>query len=367
MTIESCHYTLKIRGRKIGSQVLQSQENRRIVYLESKLTLQGSIDEKTVKQSSRLYRPDFHSLYFREENQDKSHKRSYEVRFDRDAGLVKVFKDGGDNATAPYILPYQDPLGLMFQLRFIPVDQEYVRVPMLGRDVTVRQLPEVELELGNDLKIARVFELHPGGSLVYIDSEAPHNILKLNQRIGQQVIEAELDSYTQEEGYLNDDIRQSNRRDRSRRGGRGRGSGNSRGGRSKDRTSKDRTSKDRASTRGRGRSERSDRRSKSASRNRSETASVAKEEGSSSTSNSSKPAKPARSKRPRPSKSDRASRPDRASKPEKSGEAKTDSNNSSRPSRSKPSKNAPRSRRDSYQRSHKRNKPNGKSKDSDSE
>jgi len=37
MTIENCHYTLKIRGRSIGSQVLRSQENRRIVYLESKI------------------------------------------------------------------------------------------------------------------------------------------------------------------------------------------------------------------------------------------------------------------------------------------------------------------------------------------
>ncbi len=320
MTIESCRYTLKIRGRSIGSQVLRSQENRRIVYLESKLNLQGSLDEKIVKQSSRLYRPDFHSLYFREENQDKNHKRSYEVRFDKGAGLVKVFKDGGDSASAPYLLPYQDPLGLLYQLRFIPAEQEHTRVPMLGRDVTIRQLPEVELELAGELKVARVFELHPGGSLVYIDSEAPHNILKLNQRIGQQVIEAELESFSEEEGYLNDDIRHSNRRNRS--SGRS-GRNNRRSGRSK------------SSKRGRGRgsnssNNRSDKQTtKGKGQNRSDASSNSSSSSSSSNSSSSN------------SSSNKPS----SGKPKKSNRSK----------RSRPSQSG-RSRRDSYQRSHKRNK-----------
>lgn len=335
MTIESCHYTLKMRGRSIGSQVVRSQENRRIVYLESKLTLQGSIDEKIVKQSSRLYRPDFHSLYFREENQDKSHKRSYEVRFDKGEGLVKVFKDGGDNASAPYLLPYQDPLGLLYQLRFIPADQDHVRVPMLGRDVTVRQLPEVELELAGDLKIARVFELHPGGSLVYIDSEAPHNILKLNQRIGQQVIEAELESFSEEDGYLNDDIRQSNRRNRSNRSNRSGRGGNrksNRGGRARSRNRGDKDKNSSASTRGQGRSSnRSDSRSDSRSdkhvdkRSDSRSKSTNKTDSTDSKNSSS-------------------------------------SKNTNRSKRSRPPKSA-RSRRDSYQRSHKQNKAKSDSKD----
>ncbi len=219
MSVEVCSYRLSLRGKPIGSQVLRTQKRGRTVSLEAKLMLQGSLGQQTVIQSSRQFERGPHSLGFSEEIIDRSEKRRYELSFDSNSGLVKASRGPKDKAELPYIRAYQDPLGLLYQIRRLSTEVEQERVPMLGKDVVIERLGATTLETALGKRQAQVFVLYPGGSYVYVDTEAPHYILKLTQRFDGQHIEAFLTKIAQEQDMPSDlpTPRANKRRTRKRR------------------------------------------------------------------------------------------------------------------------------------------------------
>lgn len=236
MSVEVCSYRLTSRGRPVGTQTLSRSERGRTAYLEATIQLQGSLGQGSIVQSSRAHAQRHASQQFREETNLRGDQRQFDVRFDRDQGLVIANRGRSDRASAPYLLPYRDPLSLLDEVRALAAsgwsDDAPLRVPMLGKDVVVYRASDVEVEGPWGRARARAFHLHPGGSVVVVELAPPHRILRLVQRLADGVVEATLvrteetdrmqtlDAPAEERGAPAS-RRRSRRRGRRRRGRRG--------------------------------------------------------------------------------------------------------------------------------------------------
>ena len=161
-----------------------------MVFLEAKLILQGQMGNVTITQRSKSHRFQFHSLSFQEDTLSRGENRSFTVHFDQETGLIRAHKSGNDVATVPYTLPFLDPLVLLYAIRQLSPDQEHWRVPMLGKDVVVDRIGTSSIETTLGTRQAYEYQLYPGGSYLYVDTEPPHPILMLSQRVEGQVIDA---------------------------------------------------------------------------------------------------------------------------------------------------------------------------------
>ncbi len=232
MPVEVCSYRLSARGRPVGSQTLKRSERGRTAFLEARLLLQGSLGQGTITQSSRCHAQRHHSHQFREETQVRGEARIYDVEFSADEGLVVASRGRNDRATIPYVQPYRDPLSLLDELRAAAGakdDGRPWRVPMLGKDVVVQRSGDVMLETALGPRRARVFVVHPGGSVVYVDVEPPHYLLRLVQRVEDGVVDATIvrvhedDEMESLESAPSESEKQGARRRGRRRGRRRRG------------------------------------------------------------------------------------------------------------------------------------------------
>lgn len=202
MAIEVCSYRVSLRGKPVGSHTLRTQQRQRRILLEARLLLQGSLGQHSITQSSSLRADDLRSERFSEQSNDSS----YELVFDQNQGLVRARQqrqgDLPDQAEVPYICAYQDPLGLLYQLRYMPAEQPRLRVPMLGKDVCVERLKNVHTDSVFGEREMQVLLLRPGSSYLYIDAEAPHYIMAMAQPLDNQMLETMLVKVSQEEGSL---------------------------------------------------------------------------------------------------------------------------------------------------------------------
>lgn len=219
---EICHYRLSLRGKPVGTHMLSTSARGRLVFLEGKLTLQGQLGNVTVHQRSKSHRFQFHSLSFQEDSQSRGENRNFSVNFDADSGLIRAHKHGNDVASVAYTRPYLDPLGLLYAIRHMNPEQVQLRLPMLGKDVTVDRLGTTELETTLGQRQAYEYQLHPGGSYVYVDIEDPHPILMLSQRIEGQLLDALLVRIDQETDQTQVEQRRNKQRGRKRRSQRNR-------------------------------------------------------------------------------------------------------------------------------------------------
>ncbi len=163
----------------------------RIVFLEAKLLLQGSMGNVSVTQRSKCHRLEFYSLSFFEETQSRNETRQYSMQFDAETGLVRANKSG-DVADMPYTRPFLDPLSLLYRMRHISPEATQTRVPMIGKDVVLERVQTTELNTALGKREAYEYQLHPGGSYAYVDTAAPHHILMLSQRVDGQLVDAAL-------------------------------------------------------------------------------------------------------------------------------------------------------------------------------
>lgn len=180
--VEVVSYRLSHRGKPVGSQTIKTAEQGRQTQLEIRSQFQGSFGVGTVVQRSRCLARGV-SLRFLEETQERSDNRKFDVVFDAKKGLVTAAKGPKDNAEMPYLLPYRDPVSLLHEIRQLGDIDEPYRVPLLGKEVTIQLAGEVELDTVLGKRRARAYVLHPGQSVVYVDVEEPHTILKLTQRL----------------------------------------------------------------------------------------------------------------------------------------------------------------------------------------
>lgn len=161
--------------------------------------LQGGLGQVTTTQVSRVQRRRHVSLGFREDTERRGEKRVYDVVFDANQGLVRASRGSGDEASVPYILPYRDPLGLLNELRGLEPSEEPLRIPMLGKDVTVLYLGDTEIDTALGMRKAYAFRLHPGNAYVYVQVDEPHAILQMSQRVEGQLLDALLVKVAQED------------------------------------------------------------------------------------------------------------------------------------------------------------------------
>lgn len=190
MPVEVMSFRLTYRGKPVGTQVIKTELRGRHTVLEGKSQFQGALGNVTVVQRSRSHAQRFYSLRYLEETQERNDNRKFDVTFDTEAGLVSAVKGPKDQASVPYLVPYRDPLGLLHELRALEEPQEGVAVPMLGKTVNVHFAGEVDLDGAFGLRRARAYVLHPGQSVVYVDVEPPHHILKLTQRLAEGHLDA---------------------------------------------------------------------------------------------------------------------------------------------------------------------------------
>jgi hypothetical protein len=206
MPTEICSYRLSLRGKPIGSYVMSTSIRGRLVFLESKLVLQGSLGNVSVTQRSKSHRFDFYSLSFHEETVNRGETRQFAVQFDSETGLVRANKSG-DVADMPYIRPFLDPLALLYRIRHLN-DAEQTRVPMIGKDVVLERTQTTELNMAAfGKREAYEYQLHPGGSYVYVDVAAPHHLLMLSQKVDGQLVDAMLVRVDEETDAPRDDRR----------------------------------------------------------------------------------------------------------------------------------------------------------------
>lgn len=228
MAVDVASYRLTLRGQPVGTHVLRREERGSTTVLDGVLHLQGSLGTATTTQRSRTHRRRHHSFWYSEETQRRGERRSYEVTFDPKSGLITA-RRGNDEASVPYLRPYRDPLGLLEELRAAAAEEapaEWVRVPMLGKDVLAQHLGEAELETAFGPRRARTYVLQPGGAYVYVDVAAPHEILQMTQRIDGQWLDVQLVKIGQEAAMPQREEeggqrRRGKRRRRRRRGRRG--------------------------------------------------------------------------------------------------------------------------------------------------
>jgi hypothetical protein len=194
MPTEICSYRLSLRGKPIGSYVMSTSLRGRLVFLESKLVLQGSMGNISVTQRSKSHRFDFYSLSFYEENVTRGETRQFAMQFDSETGLVRANKSG-DVADMPYMRPFLDPLALLYRIRQLNAavtegERLQVRVPMIGKDVVVERIQTTSLTTALGKREAYEYQLYPGGSYVYVDTAPPHHLLMLSQQVDGQLIDA---------------------------------------------------------------------------------------------------------------------------------------------------------------------------------
>jgi hypothetical protein len=240
--VEALAYRLTHRGRPAGRLLVRTGERGRVAVVEARLQLQGVLGGATITQNSRCHADRHHSLRWRETTEGRADGRPFDVVFDPDAGLVTATVGRHDTASVPYLLPYRDPLSLVRELRAVTAAASAPgaetpavpwRIPLLGKDVVVSRIVDVDMEHAGGRRLGRGYVLHPGGSFVVIDLAPPHVPLKLVQRLPEGVLEALLVEISTEDtmpglgdGRAEDETVKSStgrRRPRRRRRGRGRG------------------------------------------------------------------------------------------------------------------------------------------------
>jgi hypothetical protein len=220
MSVEVVSYRLTYRGRPAGNQVMKTEVAGKVRRMELKAAFQGPLGNVTVLQRSRSSAQHHHSLRFSEETQEREGKRVFDVQFDSATGLVRATTGPKDTATVPYIRPYRDPLSLLGQVRALAGESAH-GVAMLGKDVTVLLMGEVELPTALGERRAWAYKVHPGNSLVYVDMEPPHAILKLTQRLAEGYLDSLIVSIASEpslEAFGEDGGKQGQGQQQRRRG-----------------------------------------------------------------------------------------------------------------------------------------------------
>ncbi len=200
MAVEVLSYDLSQRGMPVGSHVLRTELRGSTVHLDAMMQLSGSLGRVTISQSSRSHVRHFNSLSFREEQQRRGDNRFFDVKFDRSSGLVQASRTGSDKAELPLVVPYRDPLGMLFEIRQLDAEAFGLTIPMLGKHVQVTFVKAGTLETAVGPRSVRIYRLFPGGSLLWIGDDDANLILKMQQRIDGAPVDAVLARVGQEPG-----------------------------------------------------------------------------------------------------------------------------------------------------------------------
>ena len=189
MPAEIQSYRLTLRGKPVGTHTVTTVTQDQTTFMEGRFLLQNGLRPANIQQRSRFHSSEFFSYRFTEVSSGHGDNRTFDVTFNSQQGLVEARK-GQDRASIPLLMPYRDPLSMLFELRRLEAGTESHRIPMLGKDVVARLVSDSTIDTGRGVRPAVTYALHPGASCLYLDQEYPHHILKLTQRLDDHFLEA---------------------------------------------------------------------------------------------------------------------------------------------------------------------------------
>lgn len=182
---ESFTFDLSLGGRGAGEAAWQVAPDKHAWIVRVQTDFSGILPDLRRLQTSRLNPRLLTSLGYSEGD---GRRTTFETVIDRKAGLLTL-RQGRDEASAPLLTDLHDPLSVLVWLRAHP-DLERGEVLMAGGRVHLRQLAPTEVNgVG-----AQVFELRPGGALVYIEQAGPRRLLQLAQPTDFGFVDATLRS-----------------------------------------------------------------------------------------------------------------------------------------------------------------------------
>ncbi|WP_431308125.1 hypothetical protein [Deinococcus arenicola] len=201
--------TLTLGGRYAGEQSWSVSPERGSVVARVQTDFGGVLPDLRRVQTSRLDPRTLTSQSYAEG--DGRGRASFETTFDRHAGLVTL-RQGKDEAAAPLTTEYHDPVGLLLWLRARAAAQdggpERSYAHLTGGRVLIQRLPDTQIEETD----AYGYYLRPGNAYVYVESAAPHRLLRLIQPTDFGLVEANAQAATR---------RPAPNEKRRRRGGKG--------------------------------------------------------------------------------------------------------------------------------------------------
>ena len=171
------------------------------------MMLQGSLGTTTIQQSSKTHRNYFYSINFQELTNGPGQNRKYTVKYDKNNGLIKASRSANDKSEIAAISPFVDPIGLLYQVRHLDQTKKRFIIPMIGKNVIIEKITQLEIDTALGKKLSNVYKIHPGKNLLYVDTEKPHYILAMTQFIGNKF----LDSFIVKTETLKDKKRRPNK------------------------------------------------------------------------------------------------------------------------------------------------------------
>lgn len=163
---------LSLGGRDAGEMLWQIVPEKQAWVARVQTDFSGVLPDVRRVQTSRLHPKSLSSLGYAEGDGKRA---SFETTVDSRAGLLTL-RQGRDEASVPLVAEIHDPVSVLLWLRAHP-QTERAELLMAGGRVHLRRLADAEV--GG--QATRVFDLRPGGALVYVEAAAPHRLLKLVQ------------------------------------------------------------------------------------------------------------------------------------------------------------------------------------------
>ena len=191
---ETASYTLTLDGRFAGTQEWVIRPDRGALAVRVQTDFGGALPAGRTLQESRFDPQRRRSLGYAEA-EGHTRRPHFETLFDAQSGLVTL-RQGKDEASVPLVQDHQDPVSLLLWLRSPPWDSSGPEAGGVARLVggTVQVLPLPQRDGGEVAGIpARGYLLRPGGIIAWVEREAPHRLLHLQQPSELGLLEARLD------------------------------------------------------------------------------------------------------------------------------------------------------------------------------
>ncbi len=185
---EEWQFRLSYAGRSAGTgRWLFGHDGGDTHVIRAEYQFQGGLGNQKRVQVSRLAASTHLPTHYSETGE----RGNFETQFNATDGTVRL-KQNNDVAEQALTRDYHDPLSLLQALRELSDDVQTWRADMVGGTVLVTRLPDQTITTQNTARLARVYYLRPGSAFVYLDAEAPHRVLRMEQNLGAFTLETSL-------------------------------------------------------------------------------------------------------------------------------------------------------------------------------
>lgn len=169
---EAFTLALTLGGRPAGEMVWHVALDRGLLVARVTTDFGGVLPDLRRVQTSRMHPERLVSLGYAEGDGKRA---TFESVPDDKTALLTV-RQGRDEASAPLVTDVHDPVSLLWWLRSLR-GEDRAEVRLVGGRAIVRRLPNDAVGGAN----AVVYEIRPGGALVYVEDAPERRLLRLVQ------------------------------------------------------------------------------------------------------------------------------------------------------------------------------------------